>query len=188
MEETLRQLGGLLLGSVPTIVLFLILYVAYRTLVHGPLEKVLAERRARTEGAMEKARADIAAAEARTAEYENRLREAKVGVFKAQEARRQRLMQTRAAAIAEARAHADALVKQNKSALAQDVEQSKVGLQTEAERLAGEIIHSILRQAKPHNSPRVGRNENSAPGNSQPEATSLRGHAHARVLLAAGCL
>jgi len=156
MEETLRQLGGLLLGSVPTIVLFLILYVAYGTLVHKPLEKVLAERRARTEGAMEKARADIAAAEARTAEYENRLREARVSVFKAQEARRQKILQTRAAATAEARAHADALVKQNKTALAADVEQSKNGLRGEAERLAGEVINSVLRQARASQQPAGG--------------------------------
>lgn len=148
MEETLRQLGGLLLGSVPTIVLFLMLYAAYRLLVHKPLERVLAERRARTEGAMEKARADIAAAEARSAEYESRLREARAGVFQAQEARRQRILQTRAAVVAAARAEADKLVKQNQAALAQDVEQSKRGLQGEAERLAGEIIHSILRQAR----------------------------------------
>jgi F-type H+-transporting ATPase subunit b len=147
MEQTLRQLGELLLGSVPTIVLFLVLYLAYGALVHKPLEKILSERRARTEGAMEKARADISAAEARTAEYESRLREARVGVFKAQEARRQRILGTRAAVVAAARAQADSLVKQNRAALAEDVERSKGTLPADAERLATEIISSILRQA-----------------------------------------
>ena len=77
MDETLRQLGGLLLGAVPTIIFLLALYGAYTVLVHRPLLNVLAERRTRTEGAVEKARAAIAYAEQRTADYEQRLREAR---------------------------------------------------------------------------------------------------------------
>ena len=77
MDQTLRQVGELLLGSIPTIIFMVLVYRFYSVLVHKPLTKVLAERRSRTEGAVEKARADIAAAEARTAEYEQRLREAR---------------------------------------------------------------------------------------------------------------
>jgi F-type H+-transporting ATPase subunit b len=146
MEDTLRQLGDLLLGAIPTVVLFLLLYAAYRFLVHKPLTQVLQERRSRTEGALEKARADIAAAEARTADYERALREARVQIFRAQEARRQKAMQARAAAVAEARSRADAQIKQAKAALAQDVLQSRTTLHAEAERLASEIVTTILRQ------------------------------------------
>src|SRR3984893_15615958 len=103
MAQTLRQLGELLLGSVPTIILLMLLYILYTFLVYRPLAAVLAERRSRTQGAMEKARADIAAAEARTAEYERRLREARHKVFKNQEARRQQAMQSRNQAVAESR-------------------------------------------------------------------------------------
>ena len=67
----------------------MLLFVIYTVVVHKPLVKVLAERHSRTEGAVEKARADIAQAEARTAEYEQRLREARMAIFKSQEARRQ---------------------------------------------------------------------------------------------------
>ena len=81
MNEILGQLGGLLLGSVPTIIFVVLLYGIYTVVVHKPLVKVLAERRSRTEGAIEKARADIAQAEARTAEYEQRLREARMTVI-----------------------------------------------------------------------------------------------------------
>ena len=146
MEETLRQLGGLLLGSIPTIVLLLVLFVSYRALVHVPLTKILAERRSRTEGALQKARADMAAAEARMAEYEQRLREARASVFKAQEARRQQALQARAAALAQARGATDEKVKQAKAALAEEIAQSKATLQAEAERLASDIIGGILRQ------------------------------------------
>src|SRR5947209_19590358 len=91
MEETLRQLGGLLLGAIPTVIFMLAMYLVYTVLVHRPLTRVLAERRSRTEGAVEKARADVAAAEARTAEYEQRLREARTSMFKMQETRRQQV-------------------------------------------------------------------------------------------------
>src|ERR1700687_4531173 len=108
MNEILGQLGGLLLGSVPTIIFVILLFGIYPAGLHKPLTKVLAERHSRTEGAIEKARADIAQAEARTADYEQRLREARMAVFKTQEARRQQALQARAAAVAEARTTAHA--------------------------------------------------------------------------------
>src|ERR1700733_12901646 len=59
MDETLHQLEGLLLGSVPTIFLFLLLVILYRLLVYGPLTRVLSERRERTEGAVEQAKSAL---------------------------------------------------------------------------------------------------------------------------------
>lgn len=146
MEETLRQLGSLALGSIPTIVLFLLLFVAYRALVHRPLERTLSERRDKTEGALERARADIAAAEAKTAEYEHALREARLAVFRAQESRRQKALDNRAAALAEARARAEAQVRDAKAAIQRETAESKGTLQAEGERLATEVIESIFRQ------------------------------------------
>ncbi len=145
MEDTLRQLGGLVLGSIPTIVLFIVVSIAYRLLVHNPLERILKERHARTEGAVERARADIAAAEARAAEYEQRLREARIAVFKVQETRRQQALEARAAVVTEARQAADAHVRAAKASLDQDVVAAKAGLQVEAERLATDIVRSILK-------------------------------------------
>src|SRR5262249_49662370 len=101
MDETLRQVGGLLLGSVPTIIFFLVLYGLYTLLVHRPLTRVLAERRALTQGAIEKARADVASAEARSTEYEQKLRDARLALFKAQEARRAKAAQARTDGLAE---------------------------------------------------------------------------------------
>lgn len=147
MEEILRQLGELLLAAIPTVVVFVMLFFAYKLIVHKPLVAVLEERRARTEGAVEKANADIAAAEARTAEYEQRLREARLSIFKKLEARRQQWLQARAAAVAEARAAAEARVKAARASLEQDVEQAKVTLQAESETLASQIIHTVLKPA-----------------------------------------
>ena len=145
MDETLRQVGELLLGSIPTIVFVVLLYAIYTVLVHKPLVKVLAERRDKTEGAVEKARADIAAAEARTAEYEQRLREARMAVFKNQEALRQQVLQARAAAVAEARNRAQAQVEQARAGIEKDKAAAQAGLQAESGKLADEIIRIVLR-------------------------------------------
>jgi F-type H+-transporting ATPase subunit b len=145
MDQTLRQLGELLLGSVPTIILLGTLYILYTFLVHRPLTAVLAERRKRTQGAMEKARADIAAAEARTADYEQRLREARQKIFKSQEARRQQASHFRAQAVNEARTRAQEQVKQARVEMEEDKRQAMAKLQSDAARLAGEIVRVVLR-------------------------------------------
>jgi F-type H+-transporting ATPase subunit b len=156
MEDILRQLGELLLAAIPTVVVFVVLFFAYKLVVHKPLVAVLEERRARTEGAVEKANADIATAEARTAEYEQRLRDARLSIFKKQEARRQQLLQARAAAVAEARAAAQARVKAERASLEQDVERAKVTLQAESETLASQIIRTVLKPALAAGSPMAG--------------------------------
>jgi F-type H+-transporting ATPase subunit b len=145
MDQTIRQLGELLLGAVPTTLLLAILYFLYTVLVHKPLTAVLAERRARTEGALEKARADIAAADARTADYEQRLREARMKIFKNLEARRQQAAQLRSDAAAQARARAQDQVKQARAAIDQDKQQAMGKLQADATQLAGEIVRMVLR-------------------------------------------
>jgi F-type H+-transporting ATPase subunit b len=145
MEQTLRQLGELLLASVPTVILLWLLYVIYVFVVHRPLTAVLAERRRRTQGAMEKAHADIAAAEARTADYEHRLREARQKVFKSLEARRQQAAEARGLAVNQARTRAQEQVKEARAALEQDKQEAMTKLQSEAGRLAGEIVRTVLR-------------------------------------------
>ncbi len=145
MDQTLRQLGELLLGAVPTVILLATLYFLYTFLVHRPLSVVLAERRNRTQGAMEKARADIAAAEARTAEYEQRLREARQKVFKNQEARRQQATQSRTEVVNQARARAQEQVKQARAAIEVDKQQAMSNLQSDAARLATDIVRTVLR-------------------------------------------
>jgi F-type H+-transporting ATPase subunit b len=144
MDEIFGQLGGLLLGSVPTIIFVLLLFGIYTAVVHNPLTKVLAERHSRTEGAIEKARADIAQAEARTADYEQRLREARMTVFKTQEARRQQALQARATAVAEARTRAQAQVEQARAAIEQDKVAAQTGLEAESGKLATAIIRTVL--------------------------------------------
>ena len=147
MDETLRQIGGLLLGAVPTVIFFLLLFGLYTVLVHKPLTRVLAERRARTQGAIEKARADVAVAEARTSEYEQKLRDARVALFKAQEARRAKASQLRAQAVANARYKAQTQIEAARTEIEQSKAAAKQNLEAEAGRLATEIIRTVLEPA-----------------------------------------
>jgi len=147
MDTTLRQVGELLLGSIPTIVLLLLLYAIYNFVVRKPLMRILQERRERTEGAILKARADVAAAESKTQDYEQRLRDARTAIFKAQEARRQKAQQDRAEALAQARARAQEQIREARAAIEQDMAAARSGLQSEVDRLATEIIQTILKPA-----------------------------------------
>ncbi|MGA8215134.1 MAG: ATP synthase F0 subunit B [Candidatus Sulfotelmatobacter sp.] len=147
MDQTLRQLGELLLGAVPTVILLALLYALYTTIVHKPLHRVLEERRSKTEGAVEKSKADIAEAEARTSEYEQRLREARATVFRAQETRRKTALDARTAALNEARSKAQAQVQAAKADIEKDRGAAQDGLQAEAQTLATEIVRRLLQPA-----------------------------------------
>jgi len=144
MDETLKQLGELLLGSVPTVILLMLLYVLYTWIVHRPLQRVLAERRSKTEGAIEKSKSDIAMAEARTSEYEQKLREARAAVFRTQEAKRQAAIQTRAQAVQQARTQAQAQVQVAKTEIESERATADSRLQADAGVLAQEIVRRVL--------------------------------------------
>ena len=103
IDELLRQLGDLVLGSVPTMILFVFLVLAYRFVLYRPLMRTLAERRERTLGALEKAHAAIAAADAKSQEYEAKLRAARAEIFHRRELRLQQLNAQRESALVSAR-------------------------------------------------------------------------------------
>jgi F-type H+-transporting ATPase subunit b len=145
MNETLSQLGELLLSSIPTVIFLLIVWVAYRMIVHKQLEQVLAERHRLTEGAIQQAQAEIASAEARTAEYEQRVRQARTQIYKAQEARRQQIMERRNAALTQARQQAEEMIQSARNDLNGDMAAARVMLPQYADALANQIIESILK-------------------------------------------
>jgi F-type H+-transporting ATPase subunit b len=147
MEQTLRQLGELLLGSIPTVVMLLALWAIYQFVLHKPLVAVLAERRKRTQGAVEQARADIALAGARAAEYENKLREARLAVFKTLDNRRKQAVEARAAAVATARDRAQQQVAAAKAQLDQDSAAARATLGASSDAIASQIIQAVLQTA-----------------------------------------
>ena len=147
MDAILRQIGELLVNSIPTIISVLILWTAYRFIVHGKLRQVLEQRHALTEGAIERAQQEIAIAEKRTAEYEQRVREARSQIFKTQQANRQRVMDERNAALAQARKNAGEMVKQARAAVEKDTIGAKAVLEQQANVLADQVIATVLKPA-----------------------------------------
>jgi F-type H+-transporting ATPase subunit b len=147
MDAILRQIGELLVNSIPTIISVLILWTAYTFLVHGKLRQVLAQRHALTEGAIERAQQEIAIAEKRTAEYEERVREARSQIYKALQAHLQRVMEERNAALAEARKNAGEMVKKARVVLEAEVISAKAALEQQAIVLAEQVIVTVLKPA-----------------------------------------
>ena len=140
-----------MLGSIPTIGFFLILLAAYAVLVRKPLEKVLADRHARTGGAMDEAQKAIAAAEAKTAEYERRMREARGSIFDKQQAGMKQSTETRDKALAEARNDAQGRIDAARTQVMQAGDAARAQIETGSEALSEQIVSAIL----PHRRERV---------------------------------
>jgi F-type H+-transporting ATPase subunit b len=144
MDTILNQLGGLFLGAVPTAILFILLVIAYGYLVRRPLARTLAERRARTTGAVEQARGAIAAAEAETSAYEEKLRAARAEILALREQQRQRLHAERDAALAEARDSAQGRVRTARTEIEAAAATARQQIEQAADQLGDQIIHAIL--------------------------------------------
>lgn len=142
--EILQQIGGLVLGSVPTVVFFILLVVLYGALVRRPLEKILAERRARTSGAVEQARGAIAAAEAETAVYEDKLRSARAEILLAREQTMQRWSQERDAALEQARALSQDKVKAARVQIEESAATARQQIESATEMLSEQIVRAVL--------------------------------------------
>jgi F-type H+-transporting ATPase subunit b len=143
--EILHQLGGLVLGSVPTMVFFLLLVAAYGVLVRKPFDKTLAERRARTTGAVEKARTAISAAEAEATVYEEKLRAARSEMMAARERKVQQWQAERDQAVKSAREAAQTRV----NAARQEIEGMSAGARKQIEESTAQLSEQILRAVLP---------------------------------------
>ena len=145
MNQILDQLGGLVLGAVPTMCLFLLLIVAYAFLVRRPLAKVLAERTAKTSGAMDEAHAAISRAETSTAEYEERMRKARAEILAAREQRLKQWQSEREHAVAEAREATAERVRAGR----EEIEASVAEARRHIEGVSAELSDQILRAVMP---------------------------------------
>lgn len=144
MDVILKQLGDLFLGSIPTIILFVLLVIAYRFLLYGPLTRTLAERRERTQGAVEKAALAIAAADAKSQEYEARLRAARAEIFRHREQMVQQWNAERESALASARLAAQERVRVAQGALKSQADEARKQIEGSTEQLASQILQAIL--------------------------------------------
>ena len=144
MELILQQIGALLLSAVPTILLFVVLVVAYQFLIQGPLHRMLAERHAQTEGAVENAHRAIAQAEAKAAEYDDKLRQARAEIFKMREQRAKQRNAEREATLDSARKAAGAKVNEARAEMDAETERAKQTIQSSVGELANQVVRAVL--------------------------------------------
>jgi F-type H+-transporting ATPase subunit b len=144
MDEIIQQVGKLLLGAVPTVLLFIVLVLAYQFLIQGPLTKALKVRRARTDGAIEDAHRAIARAEERAAEYASKLRQARAEIYKMREQRIKQWTAERDAALDAARKASGAKVSQAKAELDTEASQARQTIQASAGDLASRVVRAVL--------------------------------------------
>jgi F-type H+-transporting ATPase subunit b len=144
MDELLRQLEALAIGAIPTLILFILLVVAYRYILYGALRRVRAERRERTQGAMEKARLAIAAADARAQEYEAKLRAARAEIFRQREQKAQQRNKDRESALAAARLTAQQQVHEARTALEVQAAEARKQIEVSAGQLAAQVLAAVL--------------------------------------------
>jgi F-type H+-transporting ATPase subunit b len=144
MQDIIQQLGQLLVEAIPTALLFIVLVLCYQFLIQGPLTAVLAKRRALTEGAMEDARKAIAQAEAKTAEYADRLRQARAEAYKLREQRIRQWNAERDATLDSARKSAGDRVRQAKTALDAEAAAARETIQSSVAELASQAVRAVL--------------------------------------------
>jgi F-type H+-transporting ATPase subunit b len=147
MQEILQQVEALFIGSVPTILLFILLVLCYQFLIQGPLTAALKERRARTEGAMEDAQKAITHADDRAAEYAAKLRQARAEVYKLREQRMKQWGTERDTALDEARKAAGVKVSQAAAELEAEASQARRSIQASVADLANQVVRAVLPQA-----------------------------------------
>ncbi len=144
MQELMQQVGALFLGAVPTALLFIVLVLAYQFLIQQPLTAVLKDRRARTDGAVEEAHQAIARAEAKAAEYAEKLRQARAEIYKAREERIRQWTAERDAAVEAARKAAGARVAEAKVQVDSDAAHARQSVQAAVADLASQIVRAVL--------------------------------------------
>jgi F-type H+-transporting ATPase subunit b len=144
MQVILQQLGAMFVGAIPTTLLFIVLVMAYQFLVQGPLTATLKQRRALTEGAMEDAQKAIAEAEARTADYAAKLRQARAEVYKVREQRVKQWNAERDAQLDLARKAAGLKVSQARTELEAEAAAAKQTILGTAGDLAGQVVRAVM--------------------------------------------
>jgi len=144
--DTLQALTGILLKAVPTIILLLIVHFYLNAMFFRPLQKVLAQRRAATEGARESADAMVKTAAEKAAALEAKLRQAHEAIYQEQEEARRKLLTEQSARVEEAKRQSRELIHQGKLELEAETAAAKRQLAATVDALAEQITSSLLRR------------------------------------------
>jgi len=142
--EIAHQLGKLFLGAVPTVIIVLLFYFFLRWAFFGPIQKAMAERNARIEGARAEAAAAEAGAKQEMDSYHDALRKARGEIYAEQEQARQEANDNRAKLLKAMRARAQEDVNAAKKRIAAEVATARAQVESETPALASQIARAVL--------------------------------------------
>jgi F-type H+-transporting ATPase subunit b len=124
--------------------LFILFCFVMNRLLFKPIGRVLDQRARLTDGARAEARAEAATAEARTAEYEAALRQARGESYRYLEQQRQLALAERGHQIDQAKQKAAESVEQAKEQLAGQADELRSSLEKDSHQIAREITRTVL--------------------------------------------
>ncbi|HYA17068.1 MAG TPA: ATP synthase F0 subunit B [Bryobacteraceae bacterium] len=144
MDQTLHDLGGIVLQGLPTFFLVLILVFFVKILYFNPLEKVLKERFRLTEGARRAAEESLKNANHRISEYEESLGRARAEIYDQNARNLQALQAELSAKVQAVRTETEQKVAEAKASIARQATEARANLEAQSELLAGQIADAIL--------------------------------------------
>jgi F-type H+-transporting ATPase subunit b len=144
MEQTLHALAGILLKSIPTVILLLFLFFYLKSMLFGPLTRVLKQREELTAGTRHAAQKSLKDAERKVQEYEAKMREARAEVYREQEETRKRWLADQASQLDSARERTGQTVQQAKEQMTSEITGARQSLAESAGALADQIATAVL--------------------------------------------
>ncbi len=144
MAQIFSTLQDILVRALPTFFLVIALHWYLKKVLIQPMERVLAERKKRTEGAVAASEAALTDVAAKMAAYEKALYEARAGVYTDQEQNRRNMAADQAAAIEESKKKMAAQVASATAGIAAEAQAARASLAGESERLADLITSAVL--------------------------------------------
>ena len=142
--EILHQLGNLFLQAVPTVIIVFLFYLFMRWAFFTPIQKAMAEREAKIEGARKDAATVQAAANQELQDYNDALKKARAEIYAEQEVARQAILQERSKNLKAMRTLAQKEVAEGKKKIDADLAVARKEIEASAPAMAGEIARSIL--------------------------------------------
>jgi F0F1-type ATP synthase membrane subunit b/b' len=152
--EILRQLAELFLQAVPTVVIVFLFYLFLRWAFFTPIQKAMAERDAKIEGARREAAELEAEAGKELQEYNERLRKVRAEIYAEQEAARQAALDERARLLKAMRSRALEEVVEAKKKIAAELAVASREVAAQTDSLAAEIVRTILENPSPQGASR----------------------------------
>ncbi|HEX8183799.1 MAG TPA: ATP synthase F0 subunit B [Blastocatellia bacterium] len=126
------------------IALFLLFVFVMNRLLYRPIGRVLDERQVLTEGATNEARAAARRYQARLAEYEASIRQARAESYRRLEQERAIALEERRRLIEDAKQKASGEIEQAKSEIKQETAAARATLEAESRQIANRISRTVL--------------------------------------------